>query len=68
MKKPNKFKRFMGQVFTNLGNVILVFTKPSGVTWMIIGARTGFELTQNFMLLTLGIIGVKVWRRVKEKV
>jgi hypothetical protein len=51
----------------NIEKVVLTFTKPSGVTWLVIGYNTGFELNQNFLILTLGIIGIKTWKRVKEK-
>ena len=60
--------KFLKELLNNLEKVVLTFTKPSGVTWLFIGYNTGFELTQNFLVLTLGIIGIKVWKRVKEKV
>ena len=57
---------WLKNIVKNLGNVVLTFTRPAGVTWLVIGFSTGFELTQNFMILTLGIVGIKTWKRIEK--
>jgi hypothetical protein len=58
-------KLFSG-ILTNLTKTVLVFTKPSGVTWLIIGYQNDFALSQNFMYLTLGVIGWGTWKRIEK--
>ena len=58
--------KFFWDFVDNIRKVILTFTKPAGVTWLIIGFKTNFELSQNFWLLTAAIIGIKTWRKIEK--
>jgi hypothetical protein len=63
-------KRFFKKLINQLEKTFFVFVKPAGLTWIVITIlkyKSNFQIDSlHYTFLTLGIIGIKTYKRIKE--